>query len=170
MSPSGVHDRVLMVKSRRAASAIQSSVNNTLARLPYVSTSTRSVVTSKWASSMTAVTVPWSMPLGTARMPALSKSSMTFCGESGVAMSMSRTGRLSTESRTHPPTNLTSVPSAVSAAITARVAGAVIHGKGEILPVGSRAKSNVGSTAAIHAPSYSAPGLMTPPGMTRPSS
>ena len=125
-----------MVKSRRAASAVQSSVKATLARRPSVSTSTRSVVTSKRASPMTAVTVPCSMPVGMALMPAFSSSAMTLSGGSGVAMSMSTTGRWSTASRTQPPTKRTSAPSAARASTTATVSGAVIHRWGATLPVG----------------------------------
>ena len=52
----------------------------------------------------------------------------TVSGGAGVARSMSRTGRPSTASRTQPPTKRASMPWAESAASTASVAGAVIHG------------------------------------------
>ena len=62
---------------------------------------------------------------------------MTLSGGSGVAMSMSSTGRWSTASRTQPPTKRTSAPSAARASTTATVSGAAIHGWGATLPVGS---------------------------------
>ena len=55
-----------MVKSRRAASSSKSSVKATTARRPKVSTSRRKVVTSNGRPSATTVTVPCSMPVGTA--------------------------------------------------------------------------------------------------------
>ena len=55
-----------MVKSRRAASSFQSSVNATVARRPSVETSRRRVVISDGWPSLTAVIVPCSMPVGTA--------------------------------------------------------------------------------------------------------
>ena len=62
----GSADSALMVKSRRAASSFQSSVKATVARRPSVDTSRRSVVISNGWPSLTAVTVPWSIPVGTA--------------------------------------------------------------------------------------------------------
>jgi len=70
------------------------------------------------------------MPVGTAFNPAASSSSITRGGWSGVAMSISVTARPSSASRTQPPTKRTSFPPAVSAAITASVAGALIQGCG----------------------------------------
>jgi len=125
-----------MVKSRRSESIIQSSVKATLARRPSVSTSRRSVVISNFLSPTTAVTVPCSMPVGTALMPAFSSSPMTVSGLSGVPISTSVTGRRAMASRTQPPTKRTSAPSAVSASTTVRVSEAVNHGWGDILPVG----------------------------------
>ena len=68
--PSRDADSALMVKSRRSASACQSRPNATLAWRPKVSTSWRSVVTSNGRPSMITVTVPCSMPVGTALKPA----------------------------------------------------------------------------------------------------
>ena len=59
-----------MVKSRRSASRFQSRPNATLAWRPKVSTSSRRVVTSNGRPSTTTVTVPCSMPVGTALKPA----------------------------------------------------------------------------------------------------
>ncbi len=59
-----------MVKSRRSASRFQSRPNRTVAWRPKVSTSSRKVVTSNGRPSITTVTVPWSMPVGTALKPA----------------------------------------------------------------------------------------------------
>ena len=59
-----------MVKSRRAASSRQSVAKATVARRPSVLTSRRSVVTSTCRPAGCAVTVPWSIPVGMARMPA----------------------------------------------------------------------------------------------------
>src|SRR5947208_878892 len=70
------------------------------------------------------------MPVGTAFSPAASSSSITRVGASGVAMSISVTARPRMLSRTQPPTKRTSAPPAVSAATTARVAGALIQGCG----------------------------------------
>ena len=82
-----------MVKSRRAASSRQSSVKATTARRPKVSTSRRKVVTSNGRPSATTVTVPCSIPVGTALSPAASASADTLSGRASVAMSMSATGR-----------------------------------------------------------------------------
>ena len=69
-----------MVKSRRAASAAQSSVKATVARRPSVSRSQRKVVTSTTVPDATAVTVPWAIPVGTALMPAASSRRTTSSG------------------------------------------------------------------------------------------
>jgi len=58
-----------MVKSRRLASSFQSVVKATAARRPSVATSRLSVVTSKGLPFATAVTVPCSIPVGTAPTP-----------------------------------------------------------------------------------------------------
>ena len=83
----------LIVKSRRAASARQSSVNATTACRPSVSTSRRRVVTSKPRPSATAVTVPCAIPVGTARISAACSASVTCSGVRGVARSISTTLR-----------------------------------------------------------------------------
>ena len=62
-----------MVKSRRAASSFQSSVKATVARRPSVETSRRRVVISNGWPSLTAVTVPWSIPVGMALIFAASR-------------------------------------------------------------------------------------------------
>ena len=72
------------------------------------------------------------MPVGTALSPAACSSSITRSGDSGVAISISPAGaRPSTASRTQPPTKRTSLPPALSAAMTALVAGSVIQGWGD---------------------------------------
>jgi hypothetical protein len=68
------------------------------------------------------------MPVGAARIPAASRRRVTSSGVSGVAMSMSSTGTPISALRTHPPTKRAAPPFAISAAITARVAGAFTHG------------------------------------------
>ena len=93
-----------MVKSRRAASPSQSSVNATVARRPSVSTSRRSVVISYTAPSTTAVTVPWARPVGMTLMPRPWSSAITRSGGASVARSTSPTSRSATVSRTQPPT------------------------------------------------------------------
>src|SRR5688572_16464214 len=70
------------------------------------------------------------MPVGTAFRPALRNSSVTRCGDSGVAMSMSRMLRPTSASRTQPPTKRASSPSAVSARITSAAGPSVIQGCG----------------------------------------
>ena len=87
---------------------------------------------------MIAVTVPWSMPVGTTRRPAFSSDSTTRSGGAVVAMAMSWTERPQMASRTHPPTKRTSAPAVVKAAKTDFVCGAVIHAPGASLPVGAR--------------------------------
>src|SRR3546814_4600044 len=82
---------------------------------------------------MTAVTVPCASPVGTARIPAASRSSTTRSGGSGVARSISLTGRPASASRTQPPTNRTSAPCAVSAARRFTVSSALIQGWGSSL-------------------------------------
>ena len=69
-----------MVKSRRAASSFQSSVKATVARRPSVETSRRRVVISNGWPSLTAVTVPWSIPVGTALILACSSRADHFFG------------------------------------------------------------------------------------------
>ena len=59
-----------MVKSRRSASRLQSRPNATFAWRPKVSTSSRKVVTSNGRPWTTTVTVPCSIPVGTALKPA----------------------------------------------------------------------------------------------------
>ena len=93
-----------MVKSRRAASARQSSEKATVARRPSVETSERKVVISTGWPSATAVMVPWAMPVGTALMRAFSSRATTSSGSKRVAKSRSLTGRPSRSSRTAPPT------------------------------------------------------------------
>src|SRR5919108_6119868 len=70
------------------------------------------------------------MPVGTAFRPAFTNSSVTRCGDSGVAMSMSRMVRPTSASRTQPPTKRAPSPSAVSARITAAAGPSVIQGCG----------------------------------------
>ena len=72
-----------MVKSRRAASAAQSSVKATVARRPSVETSWRSVVTSTTVPDETAVTVPWAIPVGIALIPACFEAADHFFGRVG---------------------------------------------------------------------------------------
>ena len=72
-----------MVKSRRSASRRQSRPNATLARRPSVSTSSRNVVTSCGRPSATTVTVPCSMPVGTALKPAASTRRDHLVGRGG---------------------------------------------------------------------------------------
>ena len=105
-----------MVKSRRSASRFQSRPNRTLAWRPKVSTSSRSVVTSNGRPSITTVTVPCSMPVGTALKPAASARRITSCGSAVVAMSMSPSGTPSSALRTAPPTTRASSPSRSSTA------------------------------------------------------
>ena len=106
--PSCDSDMALMVKSRRAASLRQSSVQATVAWRPSVSTSWRSVVISNGRPSITAVTVPCARPVGTTRIAAARSRASTVSGGSGVARSMSETGRPDSRSRTTPPTSLAS--------------------------------------------------------------
>ena len=63
-----------MVKSRRAASSAMSVEKATVAWRPKVSTSRRKVVTSNGWPSLTTVTVPCSMPVGTGCRPAAAAS------------------------------------------------------------------------------------------------
>ena len=84
----------LMVKSRRSASFFQSRPNTTRALRPKVSTSSRNVVTSNGRPSTIAVTVPCSMPVGTAFPPAAATRRITSSGKAVVAISISPTGRL----------------------------------------------------------------------------
>ena len=100
-----------MVKSRREASCRQSVVNATTAWRPSVSTSRRSVVTSKPRPATTAVTVPCASPVGTTFTPACCNAAITTSGASGVARSMSAsppprpaTVSPASASRTAPPT------------------------------------------------------------------
>ena len=69
----GVIDMALMVKSRRAASSRQSSVQATSAWRPSVASSRRSVVTSKPRWPLIAVTVPCLRPVGADFSPAASQ-------------------------------------------------------------------------------------------------
>src|SRR5690606_24469476 len=106
-----------MVKSRRAASSRQSSAKAIVARRPSVETSRRKVVISTLPSSNRAVTVPWSIPVGTVRIPASPSLRMTSSGRKGVAASTSATGLPASVSRTAPPTHrLLSLPSAATSA------------------------------------------------------
>ena len=100
----GVIDIALMVKSRRAASSRQSSVNATTACRPSVSTSRRSVVISTGRSASTAVTVPCARPVGTTLIPAAVSRCITVSGGNGEARSMSTGVRFASVSRTAPPT------------------------------------------------------------------
>src|SRR5882724_4187514 len=110
-----------MVKSRRRASAAQSSVKATVAWRPCVSTSSRSVVTSCATWDEITVTVPCANPVGTAARPAARAASITCSGSAGVAISISTTGRPSSALRTAPPTARAAKPLAASASNTARV-------------------------------------------------
>ena len=65
---------------------------------------------------MTAVTVPCSMPVGTALPPAASTRRMTSSGNAVVATSISATGSRSKALRTAPPTTRASSPSRLSSA------------------------------------------------------
>src|SRR5262249_28940272 len=85
------------------ASAFQSRPKRTVARRPSVSTSSRNVVTSKPRPSITTVTVPWSMPVGTALKPAASTRPITAGGSAVVATSNSLASRPSSASPTPPP-------------------------------------------------------------------
>ena len=96
----------LMVKSRLAASSCQSSVQATRAWRPSVSSSRRSVVISMFSPALSAVTVPWAMPVAMVRMPAWCSARCTASGGSGVAMSMSVIATPAIVSRTQPPTSL----------------------------------------------------------------
>ena len=77
----------------------------------------------------TAVTVPCANPVGTAFSPAVLTAAITASGAKVVAMSMSSTGWPITALRTQPPTKRAQPdpPAASSAAITARVCGALSH-------------------------------------------
>ena len=123
------------MKSRRWASSAQSSVKATTARRPSVATSRRRVVISKGWPPEIAVTVPCSIPVGTAFSPAAFSASVTAWGESTVAMSMSLTGRPIRVLRTQPPTKRAqSVPPAASrASSTAAALGSVIQGRRPML-------------------------------------
>ena len=92
---------------------------------------------SNLASPITAVTVPWARPVGTALIPAFSSNAITLSGSSTVAMSMSLTARPSTAARTQPPTKRASPPSDVTALMTARVLSASIQSGGTIRPAGA---------------------------------
>ena len=105
-----------MVKSRRSASRFQSRPNATLAWRPKVSTSSRKVVTSNGRPSATTVTVPCSMPVGTALKPAASARRITSGGSAVVAMSISPSGSPSSALRTAPPTTRASSPARSSTA------------------------------------------------------
>ena len=72
-----------MVKSRRSASFRQSRPKRTLAWRPKVSTSSRSVVTSNGRPSITTVTVPCSMPVGTGLKPAAAGAADHLVGNGG---------------------------------------------------------------------------------------
>ena len=101
-----------MVKSRRSASARQSRPKRTLAWRPKVSTSSRSVVTSNGRLSITTVTVPCSMPVGTGLKPAARRrGGSPPAGSAVVAMSNSPIGSPSSALRTAPPTTRASSPS-----------------------------------------------------------
>ncbi len=104
-----------MVKSRRAASASQSRPKVTTACRPSVSMSARKVVTSNERPLRTAVTVPCSMPVGTALNPAASTRRIVSSGSVVVAMSMSETGSPSSVLRTAPPATRASSPPSDSA-------------------------------------------------------
>ena len=133
-APSGVIDIALKVKSRRAASSSQSVPNSTTACRPSVSTSRRNVVTSNFRPAITAVIVPCSTPVGTTLILAFANRAMTCSGRASVARSISRTDLLRTKSRTQPPTNRTSAPSAVKASIRAAVSGGGLKAVGFAAP------------------------------------
>jgi len=107
-----------MVKSRRFASACQSSVKATSARRPSVLTSRRNVVTCIACSPATRVTVPWLIPVGTALIPAAFAAAMVASGASVVATSTSPALRPAKASRTAPPTTLARPPARSMAANT----------------------------------------------------
>ena len=69
-----------MVKSRRAASSARSVEKATVAWRPKVSTSRRKLVTSNGRPSLTTVTVPCSIPVGTGCRPAAAASAITASG------------------------------------------------------------------------------------------
>src|SRR5262249_55607507 len=79
------------------------------------------VVTSNGEPSAMTVTVPWSMPVGTALSPACLASAITLSGSAVVARSTSLTGSPSNALRTAPPTARVSTPSPWSASSTANV-------------------------------------------------
>ena len=74
-------------------------------RRPSVETSRRKVVTSNAVPSITSVTVPWSMPVGTAFIPAAFASATTVSGRAAVQRSRSVTGTPISPFRTAPPTS-----------------------------------------------------------------
>ncbi|MNY39025.1 hypothetical protein D3C86_1736880 [compost metagenome] len=98
-----------------------------MARRPSVETSRRRVVISNGWRSEIAVTVPCSIPVGTDRRPAAFKAATTASGVRMVAMSMSSMDAPIRALRTQPPTKRaqSAPPASASAAMTARVAGAV---------------------------------------------
>ena len=144
-----------MVKSRRAASASQSSVKATAAWRPSVSTSRRRVVISNTVPSTTAVTVPWASPVGITRTPRPSSSAATRSGVASVATSMSLTARPARLSRTQPPTKRAVLSAAAKRAMRVRAASEVIHGPGSMRPAGS-------NEAAVQLPSEWRPGTTSP--------
>ena len=100
-----------MVKSRRSASARQSRPKTTRALRPNVSTSWRRRHFDRAIADDRAVTVPCSIPVGTALPPAASTRRVTSSGNAVVATSISPIGTRNKALRTAPPTTRASSPS-----------------------------------------------------------
>src|SRR3546814_135945 len=102
-----------------------------------------------------AVTVPWSIPVGTVRMPAARQRSITASGSSRVAQSTSFTGRPSNVSRIAPPTQriLSAPNAALSACNPARLVHSAVFRSAPInQPVQFDPARKIGDDCRSHAP------------------